>query len=144
MRAVPLQVGPQSVQEEGLMIRLSFQDMQELLDHGHVKQWAVLAFPVNASEQIKLVCTMCNEVLVELVDLEQIKLDCPGAGRCHGPQNWCDRCGDVAHVCDDEINCAVHPRICVECGGTGELEASGYADECPYCNGTGYEDGKER
>lgn len=27
--------------------------------------------------------------------------DCPGVGRCHGAQQWCDVCGGVARTCDE-------------------------------------------
>ena len=35
--------------------------------------------------------------------------ECPGRGKCHGPQNWCPECGDVDLVCDDP-QCDVHLR----------------------------------
>jgi hypothetical protein len=35
---------------------------------------------------------------------------CPGKGRCHGPMQWCDECGDVDFTCDFP-DCNVHPRL---------------------------------
>lgn len=35
--------------------------------------------------------------------------DCPGC-KCHGHVVWCDRCGDVAEVCDDP-HCDVHAEL---------------------------------
>jgi hypothetical protein len=39
--------------------------------------------------------------------------DCPGRGCCHGPQQWCDSCGNVARVCDQH-DCDAHG--CYDCG----------------------------
>lgn len=36
--------------------------------------------------------------------------DCPGRFKCHGPDSWCDQCGDVDLVCDDP-RCDVHARF---------------------------------
>lgn len=33
---------------------------------------------------------------------------CPGTDQCHGPQVWCDRCGDTSTICD-MANCDAHP-----------------------------------
>lgn len=38
--------------------------------------------------------------------------DCPGAGKCHGPVNWCSTCEDVGDVCDARLagqRCDAHP-----------------------------------
>jgi hypothetical protein len=29
--------------------------------------------------------------------------ECPDVGRCHGSMGWCDKCGDVATVCNDPM-----------------------------------------
>lgn len=47
-----------------------------------------------------------------IFELESIRADtseteCPGAGACHGPMVWCDRCGNVGGVCDFP-GCDVH------------------------------------
>lgn len=34
---------------------------------------------------------------------------CPGKGKCHGPVNWCESCGDVTLTCDDPA-CDAHDR----------------------------------
>lgn len=34
---------------------------------------------------------------------------CPGYGKCHGAQQWCDHCGDVSDMCDCEV-CYPHGR----------------------------------
>lgn len=36
--------------------------------------------------------------------------DCPGKGKCHGPANWCDRCGDVYRICDSP-GCHAHSTV---------------------------------
>lgn len=57
--------------------------------------------------------------LAELVDADRPD-GCPGAGVCHGPMKWCDRCGDVGRVCDDWTKqCDSHfgrDRWCDGCG----------------------------
>jgi hypothetical protein len=53
-------------------------------------------------------------MILELEDgSDVIKLTgepCPGDYKCHGCTQWCDRCGDVGHVCD-YVDCDVHKRI---------------------------------
>lgn len=37
---------------------------------------------------------------------------CQGPGKCHGPQKWCDTCGDVDQTCDARLRgerCDAHP-----------------------------------
>lgn len=51
---------------------------------------------------------------------------CPGPGACHGTQGWCDSCGDVAGVCDDD-GCEVH-----HCTGCGMITAE-RIDGVPWC-----------
>lgn len=48
---------------------------------------------------------------------------CPGAGQCHGCAGWCDRCGDVALVCDsptcDRHHCDCGDRAVIVDEGLG-------------------------
>ncbi len=48
--------------------------------------------------------------------------ECPGEGACHGCMKWCDRCGDVAWVCDS-ATCDSHRREEEIRGQISELEA---------------------
>lgn len=44
-----------------------------------------------------------------MIGFTPVEIECSGAGRCHGPQLWCDLCGDTTNQCD-EIECDVHGR----------------------------------
>lgn len=35
------------------------------------------------------------------------KSECPGIGKCHGSLGWCDNCGDVNKMCNDQY-CDTH------------------------------------
>jgi hypothetical protein len=73
------------------------------------QRWAHVADAtgLGSTEAIAL----CRRAEIDPDEVVPAGSACEGVGRCHGPQKWCDACGDVSDVCD-QADCAAHVRAC--------------------------------
>ncbi len=78
------------------------------------------------------------EHAIEVAHLIKPEDPCPGAGKCHGCQYWCDTCGDVWTVCDF-YECNLHRcAVCHKLLTQEEREITAAIDNdwfrwCPAC-----------